>query len=162
MFKIQIIFTNLNWAKWVFKELITKLKTSIKESSCWLVSFITLPVIFVLVFSLPRMKLWWDQCSCLKTWCRTSGDKDMENERAWCECVRVDAYVQYNQSLLLYPSCPDVVWIQPETPTKTWMKGLDWSVFSLPVEIAPQYKVTDVTDLDGNTPSPVLKIDLLR
>ena len=61
--------------------------------------------------SLCRTKPWWDPCSCLKTWCRTRReDGDMENKRAWCECVvRVDAYVQYVQSLLLLlPSYPAV------------------------------------------------------
>lgn len=107
----------------------------IQGYSTLLVNYIILP--WLLVFSLRRMKPWWDPCSCLKTWCRTrggGGDKDMENERAWCECVCVDAYVQYVQSLLLFPSCPAVVWIEPECPTMTWTKGPEWNTFSLPAE----------------------------
>lgn len=68
-------------------------------------------LIHVFIFSLPRMKTWWDPCSCLKMWCRPSwnkGDEDMKkekkrNQRAWSECVCMGAYVQYLQSLLPLP-----------------------------------------------------------
>lgn len=62
------------------------------------VKCIVLPCL--LLFSLPRMKPWWDPCSSLRMWCRTSDDDDRENERARCECVCVAAYVQYIRSLL--------------------------------------------------------------
>lgn len=75
------------------------------------------------------MKLWWDPCSCLKTWCRTrrgEGDKDVENQRAWCECVCVWMHMCNTSSLSSSPHFIQLCSGSNQTPPQR-LEWRDWT-----------------------------------
>lgn len=103
------------------------------------------------------MKLWWDPCSCLKTWCRTSGeggDNHMEKWEGWmwvrvCGCICAVHPVSPPPPPPVLSSCgQDIGWIPHNDLYEG--TGLGCSLVLL-TSFDTQHKVTDVTDMDFNT-----------
>lgn len=74
--------------------------------------------------------------------------KTWKNERAWCECVRVDAYVQYpvpSPAPILSSRGLDTA----RMPHSVSNEGTGLERFLLSCrDFSTRYKATDVTDLD--------------
>lgn len=102
------------------------------------------------------MKLWWDPCSCLKTWCRTSGeggDNHMEKWEGWmwvrvCGCICAVHPVSPPPPPVLSSCGQDIGWIPHNDLYEG--TGLGCSLVLL-TSFDTQHKVTDVTDMDFNT-----------
>lgn len=87
--------------------------------------------------------------------------KTWKNERAWCECVCVDAYVQYPVPSPL-PILSSRRLDTARMPHNVLNEGTGLERFLLPCrDFSTQYKATDVTDLDI-TDITVLVIGLFK